>query len=152
MLHKSFNMFRTTILRKPHFDVEREKKDSWTFKEWMQHLLFIPEVPSHVISQISQDVRRIERILTLNDIHATLRKLGLYRHYECAPQILRTICANRSIQEDCPICLDSMKEKQAYRTLCMHAFHVTCLNMWETERRTAGLSLYCPMCRSSKGL
>lgn len=45
---------------------------------------------------------------------------------------------------NCPICLDTIKDKDKYKTNCHHLFHEKCIERW--FRR----SHQCPLCRKSK--
>ena len=42
---------------------------------------------------------------------------------------------------ECPICLESLKQKNIHITKCKHVFHRKCINEWTSKRP------YCPLCR-----
>ena len=45
-------------------------------------------------------------------------------------------------EENCSICLSSMKNKKAKFVKCKHVFHIKCINTWLKHNAT------CPVCRS----
>lgn len=47
-----------------------------------------------------------------------------------------------SYEEDCSICLCSMKNKKVKFVKCKHVFHIKCINSWLQYNAT------CPVCRS----
>jgi hypothetical protein len=48
---------------------------------------------------------------------------------------------SQNCEEDCPVCLDSLKTQKSVETDCGHKYHVECINKaFET-------SIRCPMCR-----
>ena len=45
---------------------------------------------------------------------------------------------------ECPICAETIKEKDKHITPCKHTFHEKCIKRWFKYSHT------CPLCRTSK--
>jgi len=51
-------------------------------------------------------------------------------------------------QQECPICLDKIKEEDLGITFCGHIYCYTCISTIIKETRTSGMSSKCPNCQS----
>ena len=50
---------------------------------------------------------------------------------------------NEKLNEDCPICLEQLKNKKCIETECEHLFHEECLTA------SMQIAMKCPMCRKN---
>jgi hypothetical protein len=52
-----------------------------------------------------------------------------------------------SMDDDCPICYESLGNGEIRTTDCKHAFHRECLRTWVKKKKVYG-PVPCPMCRT----
>jgi hypothetical protein len=52
-------------------------------------------------------------------------------------------------QQECPICLDKIKEEDLGITFCGHIYCYTCISTIIKEAKTSGMSSKCPNCNSA---
>jgi hypothetical protein len=56
---------------------------------------------------------------------------------------------NNVVQQDCPICLDTIKEFDLGITICGHLFCYSCISTIIKESKTSGITSKCPNCNKN---
>lgn len=110
-------------------DLEEENKT---------HLITYSNIQSELIEAKS-------RLIDLKKIRDGKEKTVLY--YKKFVELLNSM--DNVTQQECPICLDKIKEEDLGITFCGHIYCYSCISTIIKESKTSGLNSKCPNCQKS---
>jgi hypothetical protein len=92
---------------------------------------------------LKEDLQRAkEKMPELKKIRDGKEKTLLY--YKTFLELISDI--NKVVQQDCPICLDVIKENDLGITICGHIYCYSCISTIIKEAKTSGVQSKCPNC------
>ena len=55
------------------------------------------------------------------------------------------------VSDECCVCMEAMEEGSVRTLSCGHAFHASCLDVWEASLNNKGRPARCPICQREYG-